>query len=76
MEILIYTTQSCPYCHKLKDFLTSNNYNYTEINLTLNPEKINELLEKTKQTSVPVTVIDNEIILGYDLDALKKKLDI
>ncbi len=74
-SITVYTTETCPYCHHLKDFLNENNVVFKEINLTRYPDKANELFEKSGQMGVPVSIIDGEeIIVGFDKEKISKKL--
>lgn len=75
-KIIIYTSPSCFYCHQLKDFLKENKIDFQEIDLSQNQEIIDEFVKKTGQMAVPVTEIDGEIIIGFDLPRLRKKLNI
>ena len=62
--IKIYTTPTCIYCHALMDWLDEMGVEYEEIDATGNPEI----------TSVPVTKIGNETIIGFDRPAIKRAL--
>jgi glutaredoxin-like YruB-family protein len=75
-KVIVYTAPGCPYCLMLKNFLKSNNVEFKEIDVSLNPEIIDELVSKTGQIGVPVTEIDGEIVVGYDVIKLKKLLSI
>ena len=46
---------------------------FTEKNIAENDEFVRELIELGAQ-STPTTVIDGEVIVGFDRTALKKKL--
>lgn len=69
--VTIYTTSTCPFCHKAKEYLTEKNVAFTEINLTERPEEIEALVQKTGATGVPVVLINDETIIGFD----KGKID-
>jgi glutaredoxin 3 len=60
----------------LKEYLSKNDIDFTEYNVAENKEAAMEMVEKTKQMGVPVTIIDDtDIIVGYDplkLDELLK----
>lgn len=60
----------------MKEYLSKNNIDFTEYNVAENKEAAMEMVEKTKQMGVPVTIIDDtDIIVGYDplkLDELLK----
>ncbi len=76
MEIKVYTSPACLYCHQLKDFLDEKKIKFKEVDLSKNQEMIDEFIKKTGQMAVPVTEIDGEMILGFDLAKIKRKLNI
>lgn len=75
-EVVVYTTTTCPYCDMVKKFLNENEVEYTSYNVSENPEKAKEMIQKTGQRGVPVTEIDGEIIIGFDKEKLKELLEI
>jgi glutaredoxin len=62
--IKIYTTPTCAYCHALMDWLDEKGVQYEEVDASK---------DKTI-TSVPVTVIGDERIVGFDRPAIKRAL--
>ena len=75
-KVKIYTTSTCPWCTKTKEFLKSNNVKYEEVNVGADEKARNDMFEKSGQFGVPVTDINGTIIVGYDKEALKKALGI
>ncbi len=75
-KVKIYTTSTCPWCVKTKEFLKANNVKYEELNVGEDEKARNEMLEKSGQLGVPVTDVNGTIIVGYDKEALKKALSI
>ncbi len=75
-KVKIYTTSTCPWCMKTKEFLKANNVKYDEVNVGENDKARNEMFEKSGQFGVPVTDVNGTVIVGYDKEALKKALDI
>ncbi len=80
MNITIYTTPYCHYCKMTKEFLSQNNVQYTEKNVATDKDAAEEMIEKTHQMGVPVTVISDEkgehIIIGFDEEGFKSALGI
>ncbi|MDI6715672.1 MAG: glutaredoxin family protein [Actinomycetota bacterium] len=72
--VKIYTTPTCAYCSLLKDFLDNIGVEYEEIDLAANPARVSELVEISGQLGVPVTVVDNQVIIGYDRGRLESAL--
>lgn len=62
--IKVYSTSTCPYCHALMNWLDEMGVEYEEINAENMPDI----------TSVPVTEINGERIIGFDRPAIKKAL--
>jgi glutaredoxin 3 len=77
-EILIYTTNICPYCMMAKRLLDKKGAHYTEINVDAEPGLREEIMLKTKRRTVPQIYIGDYHVGGFDeLHALdqQKKLD-
>ena len=70
-NILIYSTPTCPWCHKVKDYLKSKNIAFTDYNVAEDQTKAEEAIHKSGQMGVPVIDINGIIILGFD----KTKID-
>lgn len=75
-KVKIYTTSTCPWCMKTKEFFKENKVKYEEVNVGLNEEARNEMFQKSGQLGVPVVDANGTIIVGFDKDALKKALGI
>lgn len=65
-EIIMYTKGYCPYCTKAKTLLASKGQKFTEISLDAHPEKIEEMVEKSKRRTVPQIFINDQSIGGFD----------
>jgi glutaredoxin-like YruB-family protein len=74
MVVKVYTTTMCPYCKMAKDFLKENKIKFEEVNLENNEKAVNEMIEKSGQTGVPVLDINGKIIVGFDVEGIKKAL--
>ena len=75
-KVKIYTTSTCPWCVKTKEFLKANNVKYEEVNVGVDEKSRNEMFEKSGQFGVPVTDVNRTVIVGYDKEALKKALSL
>jgi len=74
MNVKIYTTKTCPWCKKTKEYLNQKNVSYGTVDVGENKEAANEMIEKSDQMGVPVTDINGTIIVGFDKDAIDKAL--
>ncbi|MCK9578020.1 glutathione S-transferase N-terminal domain-containing protein [bacterium] len=75
-KVRLFTTPICPYCMTLKKFLQEKGVDFELIDVSEDLEAQNEMVEKTKQSTVPVLDIDGEFIVGFDRKAIVEKLNI
>jgi glutaredoxin 3 len=74
MKIKVYSTQSCPYCHMAKDFLTANKAEFEDIDISNDSQAAMEMVQKSGQMGVPVIEIDGKIIVGFDKEKIAKMI--
>lgn len=72
--ITVFTTNTCAYCKMVKQFLTLKGKDYEVVNLDDNPEKRQELFEKTGALTVPITQVDDKFIIGFNRSQLVEAL--
>ena len=75
-NVTIYSTPNCTYCKMTKDFLTEHKVPFTEIDVAADPAKAMEMRDISDQMGVPVTTIDDNVVIGFDKDALIELLGI
>ena len=75
-NVKIYTTPTCPYCIRAKQFLKDNNIEFENVDISTNPDKAKEIVDKSGQMGVPVLDIEGQIIIGFDKEAIQKALNI
>ncbi len=69
-NIVVYTSNTCGYCHEAKKFLEGLGVEYTEKNVSTDLAARKELMDQGFM-GVPVIKVDDEVIQGFD----KKKLE-
>lgn len=69
-DITVYTTNTCPYCVMMKNFLDSNGLAYKEVNVQLDQQAAQKLVEETGQMGVPQTKVNGNWVLGFDPENL------
>jgi glutaredoxin-like YruB-family protein len=76
-KVTVYSTPTCPWCHKAKDFLKENNIEFEDKDTSADDKAREEMVEKSGQMSVPVIIVEgHKPIVGFDVDAIKKALDL
>ena len=74
-RIIILTGASCPWCGKVKDYLREKKFRFREVNVERDPEGAREL-RRRNITGVPVVLINNRPIVGFDKAKIDKLLGI
>ncbi len=75
-KVTVYSAVWCPWCNKTKEWLNAHKVKYTVKDVDKDSKIAEELVRKSGQTGIPVTEIDGEIIVGYDVPRLSKALSI
>ncbi|MEQ1500284.1 MAG: glutaredoxin family protein [Parcubacteria group bacterium] len=75
-QVTIYSTPTCHFCNMAKDYFKENNVAYEAIDVASDPEKRKEMMEKSGQLGVPVILIDNEVVVGFNKPKLARLLEI
>lgn len=65
-NVTIYSTPSCHFCHMAKDFFTEKGVAFTDYDVATDGERRKEMIEKSGQMGVPVIIIDNDLIVGFN----------
>lgn len=73
-KVTVYSTPTCPWCHKVKDYLKEKKIEFEDIDVSTNHEAAHEMVDKSGQMGVPVIDIDGTIIVGFDQAAIDKAL--
>jgi glutaredoxin 3 len=64
-EIVVYSTEPCSFCGRVKGLLKSRGLEFTEVNLSKDPEGRMELMRRTGMMSFPQVLVDGELLGGY-----------
>lgn len=78
-SVTIYSTPTCPYCKMEKAFLTEKGVAFTNVDVSEDRAKQDEMVQKSGQMGVPVTVITDEqgkedVTVGFNQAKLTETL--
>ena len=74
MAITVYSTPTCGFCVKVKNYFTEKGVAFTDYNVAENKEKAEEMVRKSGQMGVPVIDINGKIIVGFNKSEIDKAL--
>lgn len=65
-RVTVYTTPSCPWCLRVKDYLKRNRIPFREVDVAADEGAARRLTARTGQMGVPQTDIDGQFVVGFD----------
>lgn len=74
MSVNVYSTQSCPYCTMVKNYLREKHVPYNDYDVGRDPGKAEEMVRKSRQMGVPVVEINGKVILGFNKSEIDRAL--
>lgn len=74
MAITLYTTPSCTYCRKAKDYLRQNHIPFTEYDVARDQRRAEEMVRKSGQMGVPVIDVNGRVIVGFNQPEIERAL--
>jgi alkyl hydroperoxide reductase subunit F len=69
-KVTVYSTKNCPYCRKAKAFLDKHGVPYDSIDVGENTDAAKKMIALSGQRGVPVIIVDDEVIIGFDSQKL------
>ena len=62
------------FCERTKEFLSQNSVEYTDRNVATDPDALRHLTEVYGVMTTPVTVVGDEVIVGFNQKKLEAAL--
>jgi glutaredoxin len=78
-KAIVYTAPECPHSKKVTNFLLENNVDIEEKCVFDSADAFEEIKKVSGQMAIPVTIIDGDVLIGYDRRTerkLKRKLGV
>ncbi len=74
--VKIFTTPTCHYCKMAKAFFQEQGVKYEEHDVMADVAARQEMITKSGQMGVPVIMVDNDIVIGFDEGRLRTLLGV
>jgi glutaredoxin 3 len=75
-KVIIFTTPTCSFCRLAKQYFNEKKVRYTEIDVARDQRAAQDMLRRTGQMGVPVIMINNRPIVGFDKPKINQLLGI
>jgi len=74
MSVSVYSTQTCPYCTMVKNYLKQKQVPFSDYDVGRDQRKAEEMVRKSGQMGVPVVDINGRVIVGFNKGEIDKAL--
>mgnify|MGYP003528264032 FL=1 len=75
-KVTIYSTPTCHFCHMAKDFFKEKNVAFEDFDVAADMDKRKEMIDKSGQMGVPVILIGDQLIVGFNKPKIVELLGI
>lgn len=74
--VVVFTTPTCSWCRVVKQHLKKHNIRFKEIDVSKDERAARDMVRRTGQQGVPVTMIQNRPIVGFNKQQINQLLGI
>jgi glutaredoxin 3 len=74
MAVTLYSTPTCSFCTKAKQYFREHKVPFTEYNVAQDQRRAEEMVRKSGQMGVPVIDIHGKIIVGFKQTEIERAL--
>ena len=75
-RIIVFSTPSCPWCNKVKRYLKEKGFRFRDVDVSKDQRAARDVVRRTGQMGVPVILINNRPIIGFNKAEIDKLLKI
>ncbi|HOH46926.1 MAG TPA: glutaredoxin domain-containing protein [Candidatus Cloacimonadota bacterium] len=75
-KIIVFSTPTCAWCKKLKDYLRQNGFTYRDVDVSKDDTGLRDMIRKTGQQGVPQLWINNQPVVGFDRAKIDRLLEL
>lgn len=75
-SVTVYSSPTCSWCNTLKTYLRKNGIRFTDIDISRDQASAQELVRRSGHQGIPQTIINGEIVVGFDKSKINRLLGI
>lgn len=73
-DLTVYTTPTCPWCSRLKDYLNEKGVSFNEVDVSADYDAAMKMIDLTGQRSVPVLAKGDQYVVGFNPEQIDRVL--
>ncbi len=75
-KVIVFSTPTCSFCNAAKRYFREKKIRFTDVDVSRDQRAARDMQRKTGQTGVPVILINNRPIVGFDKPKINRMLGI
>ncbi|GAB4328875.1 MAG: glutaredoxin family protein [Calditrichia bacterium] len=75
-KVILFTTPTCSFCKAAKRYFIEKKIKFKEIDVSRDERAAKDMMRRTGQMGVPVILINNRPIVGFDKPKINQMLGI
>lgn len=74
-NVKVFSTSTCPWCVRVKDYLDQKSVEYKDIDVSINMDEARKMIEKSGHQGVPQVWINDKVVVGFNQDKIDELLE-
>ena len=75
-KVIVFSTPTCTFCTQAKRYFKEKNIRFTDVDVSKDQSAARDMMRRTGQMGVPVILINNKPIIGFDRNKINQILNI
>lgn len=75
-KVVMFSTPTCSFCNQAKRYFREKKVRFTDVDVSRDQKAALDMRRKTGQAGVPVIMINNRPIVGFDKSQINRMLNI
>mgnify|MGYP002077580804 CR=1 FL=1 len=75
-KVIVFSTPTCTFCNQAKRYFKEKNIKFTDVDVSKDQSAARDMMRRTGQMGVPVILINNKPVIGFDRNKINQMLNI
>lgn len=75
-KVIVFSTPTCSFCNTAKRYFRDKGIRFTDVDVSRDATAARDMQRRTGQMGVPVILINNKPIVGFDKPKINRMLNI
>lgn len=75
-RVILFTTPTCSFCRAAKRYFVEKKIPFKEVDVSRDQKAARDMVQRTGQMGVPVILINNRPVVGFDKPKINRMLGI